>query len=95
LDYPEAQRSEETYLRKVVRSQREQGYEVLHERVEDKISKQKFVRADFAKTLSRLTVLVTTRKGYALVLIFTGSNDDEVNEIIHSTGFEFSDEQKP
>jgi hypothetical protein len=92
--FPEGQRSQEAYLRKVVRSQREQGFEVLHENVEDKIGKEKFVRADFAKTLSRLTVLVTTRKGYALVLIFTGSNDDEANEIIHSTAFELSDEQK-
>ena len=93
--YPEGQRSEEAYLRKVVRVYREQGYEVVHERVEDQIGKQKFVRADFAKNLARLTVLVTTRKGYALALIFGGSNDIEVNEIIHSTVFTFSDQQEP
>lgn len=91
-DYPEGRRTSEAYLDRVVRHQRELGYEVLNEKKKVKLGNSTFFRADFRKEPVTEALLVTSRKGYALVFIFAGRDASVVEHLISSSRISFADQ---
>ena len=90
--FPEDRRTAEAYVARVVRSQVPNGYEVIHERAEKKVGENTLHCADFRKTLAYETVCVATLRGFALVFVFLGSGQEQVDTMMRSTGLELTRE---
>jgi hypothetical protein len=83
--YPEGRRSTEAYMRRVVRANEEDGFEVLQASLGEQLGGVAFARTDFKRGLVYEAVLVSTCEALALVFIYTSSGLDEVNGLIRST----------
>ena len=84
--YPETRRSTDAYMQRVIRGNREEGFEPLDGSSESKLDGSTFARQDFKKGLRYEAVLVKACKAQALVFIFAGSDRDAVNKLIAATG---------
>ncbi len=90
--FPEDRRTAEAYVARVVRSQAPNEYEVIHERAEKKVGENTLHCADFRKTLAYEAVCVATHRGIALVFVFLGSGQEQVDTMMRSTGLELTKE---
>jgi hypothetical protein len=83
--YPDNQRSTETYLRKVGKSNQKDGFEPTNRSSESMFGGVMFARQDFQKNSRYEAVLLRACKEQALVFIFAGSDSDGVNKLITAT----------
>lgn len=88
--YPDDQRSTEAYVRKLVRANRQRGFEPAGDSSDAKLGGGSFSRTDF-KSESPVyeAVLVKTCTAESLVFIFAGSDRDAVNRLISGTSVRF------
>lgn len=89
--YPSAERSATAYLSKVEQHEKEDGYTVLQQREEFIVGHCKMLRADFQKEPLHEAILVTTRRGFALVLIAIGGSTQDLDSMLHSAQLRFND----
>jgi hypothetical protein len=93
-DYPEASRTAEAYLYRVSRNQLHEGYEVVKERTQRQLANTKFVESEFRRGQASEAVLVTLRKGYALVFIFTAADSTDLEKLVSSSRLAFGDQSE-
>jgi hypothetical protein len=84
-DYPENQRSTESYLRKVVQGNQKEGFEALNGSSENLLGGATFARQDFQKGSRYEAVLVRACEAQAIVFIFAASDRDGLNKLIGAT----------
>jgi hypothetical protein len=83
--YPADQRSTNAYMRKMIRANRNDGFEVAHA-LEGRLGGVSFARTDFFKRGPAYeSVFVRACATRALVFVFTGSDQDAVNKTIART----------
>ncbi|MGA2966935.1 MAG: hypothetical protein ABSD64_12040 [Terriglobales bacterium] len=82
--YPEGQRSTDAYMRKVIRGNRQTGYEVVQENLNVSFGGVSFARTDFHGA-SYEAVLVKSCDAQAFVFIFASSSKDTVDKLIGQT----------
>lgn len=87
--YPAAQRSTEAYLGKVIRANRQDGFELVAYPSEDRWNGVSLARADFRKREVYEVVLVKACQTQAYVFIFAGSGRIEANQLISETKLKF------
>lgn len=87
--YPEEQRNALRYMKKVIRANQTDGFQLADAETSDQISGIPFVRADFVKRGGHESVLVMTNNTYAFVFIFAGSDVEVTNKVIASTKIKF------
>jgi hypothetical protein len=90
-DYPEGRRDGEAYINRVVRAQLGQGYEVVDDKKHRQLANTKFLEADFKRGSGSEAVLVTLRKGYAVVFIFNAASPTDLDNLISSPRIAFGD----
>jgi len=89
--YPEDQRSATRYLRKIVRTNANNGFEQVGGDRAEQMGGNAFVRADFAKGALDQTVLLAVHDGYAFVFIFASYDLDATKELIAATKVKITD----
>jgi hypothetical protein len=82
--YPEDQRSTDAYMRKVIRGNRQTGYELVQEKLNISFGGVSFARSDFRGALYE-AVLVKSCDAQAFVFIFASSGKDTVDKLIGQT----------
>lgn len=88
--FSENQRNASSYRETIIRSNRENGFQLSEGEPSAEISGIQFVRTDFIQGAVHETVLVMTRSGYAFVFIFTGGSFEKTGELIASTSLKFT-----
>jgi TonB family protein len=88
-DYPEECRDSEGILWRIVQNQRGDGYQVLNEKKQRTLGETIFFEADFTRGEASEAVIITLRKGYALVFIFNAANPTELDNLISSSRIAF------
>jgi hypothetical protein len=83
--YPEARRSTDAYMQRVIRGNQKEGFETSDGILESKWGGLTFVRQDFKKGIVYEGVLVKACRAQALVFIFGDSDRDAVNKLIAAT----------
>jgi hypothetical protein len=83
--YPADQRNVDRYLKKVIRANESDGYQITNSGTVDQISGIPVTRGDFVKGDIHETVLVTIHNAYAFVFFFAGSDSGVINKLIRST----------
>ncbi|HEY6384465.1 MAG TPA: hypothetical protein VIX91_02160, partial [Candidatus Acidoferrum sp.] len=83
--YPEARRSTEAYIARVVRNLNNNGLELVGRETEAQLGGVTFARVDFHETLSYEAVLVKACDVYAFVFIFAASGLESANRLIAQT----------
>jgi TonB family protein len=83
--YPDNQQSTEAYIRKVVRGNRQEGFEPVGKSLEAKLGGVSFSRTDFKKWPVYEAVLVKACAIQVFVFIIAGSDQDAVNRLINGT----------
>lgn len=91
--YPNEQRLNEAYVRKLVRANRQQGFEPVGNSFDARLGGVSFSRTDFKKTPVYEAVLVKACAAEALVFIFVGSDRDSVSRLISGTSVRYSGSQ--
>ena len=89
--YPEGQRSTDAYMRKVIKGNRQTGYEVVQENLSASFGGVAFARSDFRGALYE-AVLVRSCDAQALVFIFASSGKDTVDKLIGGTNLKLDSE---
>ena len=89
--YPSAERDAAAYLSKMEQHEKEDGYTFLQQREDFLLGHCKLLRADFQKEPLREAILVTTRRGFALVLIAIGGSARDLDSMLHSAQLRFND----
>jgi len=84
-NYPEGSRNAEAYLYRVGRNQLHEGYEIVKEQTQRQLANTKFVESEFRRGKASEAVLVTVRKDYALVFIFTAANPTDLENLVSSS----------
>jgi len=84
-NYPEDRRSTKAYVERVIRSQNQQGLDLVQGETEGRLGGVTFARIDFHQTLSYEAVLVKACDAYAFVFIFASSDVESVNRLIEAT----------
>jgi TonB family protein len=87
--YPEGCRDSENILSRYVQNQRGDGYQVVNEKKPRTLGEIKFLEADFRRREVSEAVIITLRKGYALVFIFNAANPTELDNLISSSRIAF------
>lgn len=83
--YPEARRSTNAYVARVVRNQNKEGLELVGRETEAQLGGVIFARVDFHQTLSYEAVLVKACDFYAFVFIFAASDLESANRLVAQT----------
>ena len=89
--YPDEQHSTEAYVHKIVRANRQEGFEPVGESFDAKLGGVAFSRTDFKKSPVYEAVLVKACTVQAFVFIFAGSEQDAVNKLISGTEVKLDD----
>lgn len=93
--YPEGRRTSAAYISRVTRSQVFNGYKVVHGKPYSRLGSYLLNRVDLKRDAIREAVLVTIRRGWALVFIFAGNDESEINQLIADTNLEFQEAEWP
>jgi hypothetical protein len=83
--YPDGQRSTDAYVRKVIRGNRQEGFEAVEQNLQANLGGVSFARTDFKQGSVYEAVLVKSCDALAFVFIFTGSDGNAVNKLIAAT----------
>jgi hypothetical protein len=84
--YPENERSTASYVRRIVRSNLSEGFEIIKAARAAKMGGFEFARTDFFKAGPAYeTALIKACDKYAIVFVFTGSGRDVVDRLIAGT----------
>lgn len=83
--YPEGRRTTRAYVERVIRSQKEQGLDLVEGETEGHLGGVSFARTDFHQTLSYEVVLVKACGAHAFVFIFAASDVESANRLIGET----------
>lgn len=83
--YAEDRRSTKAYVDRVIRSQKQQGLDLVETETEGSLGGLTFSRIDFHQTLSYEAVLVKACDAYAFVFIFAASDVESANRLIGET----------
>jgi hypothetical protein len=84
-NYAEERRSTKAYVERVIRSQKEQGLDLVEAETEGRFGGVTFSRIDFHQTLSYEAVLVKACGAYAFVFIFAASDVESANRLMEET----------
>jgi hypothetical protein len=84
-NYAEERRSTKAYVERVIRSQKEQGLDLVEAETEGRLGGVTFSRIDFHQTLSYEAVLVKACDAYAFVFIFAASDVESANRLMGET----------
>ena len=87
--FPEGCRNTEDILSRIVQNQRGDGYQVVNEKKPRPLGETMFLEADFRRGEVSEAVIITLRKGYALVFIFNAANPTELDNLISSSRIAF------
>jgi hypothetical protein len=88
--FPEGCRDGADILSRIVQNQRGDGYEVVNEKKARPLGEIMSLEADFRRREVSEAVIVTLRKGYALVFIFNAANPTELDSLISSSKIAFA-----
>ncbi len=83
--YPEGRRSTRAYVERVIRTQKEQGLDLVEGETEGHLGGVTFTRIDFHQTLSYEAVLVKACDAYTFVFIFAASDVQSADKLIGET----------
>lgn len=83
--YPSTQRSTEAYMRKVVRSQQNDGYEPVDSAPRGELGGVTFARKDFKKGIVYESVLVRACEAQSFVFMFGGADQETVDKLNAAT----------
>lgn len=83
--YPDGQRSTEAYMRKVIKANRNEGFEPVGQIFDAKLGEVRFFQTDFQKDPVYEAVFVKACKTQALVFIFASSSREAANKLIAGT----------
>jgi hypothetical protein len=83
--YAQDRRSTKAYTERVIRSQKEQGLDLVEAETEGRLGGVTFARIDFHQALSYEVVLVKACDVYAFVFIFAASDVESANKLIGET----------
>jgi hypothetical protein len=83
--YPEGRRTTRAYVERVIRSQKEQGLDLVEGETEGHLGGVSFARIDLHQTLSYQVVLVKACGAHAFVFIFAASDVESANRLIGET----------
>jgi hypothetical protein len=89
--YPSPQRSAAAYMSRMEQDEKEDGYVVLQRKEEFLLGDCNLLRVDFRKGPLREAILVTTRRGFALVLIAISGIEQDLDSMLHSAQLSFND----
>ena len=89
--YPEDRRTSAAYIARVTRSQVFNGYQVVRGKPYSRLGSYLLNRVDLKRGAIREAVLVATHGGWALVFIFAGNDENEINQLIAETRLEFQE----
>jgi TonB family protein len=89
-NYPEECRNSEGILWRIVRNQLGDGYQVVNEKKSRALGETIFLEADFTRGEVSEAILITVRKGYALVFIFNAANPTDLDNLISSSRITFA-----
>jgi hypothetical protein len=89
--YPSAQRSAAAYLSRIEQDEKEDGYAFLQQKDDFLLGDCRLLRVDFQKGPLREAILVTTRRGFALVLIAISESEQDLDSMLHSAQLSFND----
>jgi hypothetical protein len=84
-NYPENRRSTKAYVERVIRSQKQQGLDLVGAETEGRLGGVTFSRIDFHQTLSYEAVLVKACDAYAFVFIFAASDVESAKRLMGET----------
>lgn len=80
--YPEARRSTEAYVERVIRGQKQEGLDVTGQWQKVELGGVTFTRVDFREGASYEAVFVRACESYAFVFIFAASDLESVNNLV-------------
>ena len=83
--YPDAERTEEGYMRKMAEIEGSQGFKRIDGKSADKIGDLAFMRANFVQGKRQHVLLATLRKDNAFVFIFIANDMASAEALIAST----------
>jgi hypothetical protein len=83
--YPAGQRSTDAYMRKVIRGNEHEGFEIVEKNLQASVGDITFARTDFKKNPVYEAVLVKSCDTQAMVFIFAAADRDAVDRLIAGT----------
>jgi hypothetical protein len=87
--YPPTQQSATAYLSKMEQDEKKDGYVLLQHQEEFVLGDSKWLRVDLQKGPLRESLLVTIRRGFALVLIALSESEQDLDSMLHSAKLKF------